>query len=202
MLVDHNYSYIPTNCTTKHRKRRAILNSSLVLFPGSPSLLNKPLSIFAYHILFWCFCPLYYMFKIITNVKILTNKIKDVKVLHCPYTLVFPISVNKTWRSKSKLSLELDNLWWFYFRFLRTSVLLLTSQLFCESRNKHILIRLGKYTDLINLTAVSVSNTKEHSLLCRCLYNICNCKVVWEREVLFGCLGAYSASLCSQKLWT
>lgn len=33
------------------------------------------------------------MFKRITNVKILTNKIKDVKVLHCPYTLVFPISV-------------------------------------------------------------------------------------------------------------
>ena len=139
--------------------------------------LIKPLSAFAYHILFWCFSPLYFMLKRITSMKILTNKIKDVKILHCPYTLVFPICVNKTWRSKSKLSLELDNLWWlwFYFRFLRTSVLLLTSQLFCESRNKHILIRLGKYTDLINLTAVSVTNTKEHRLLCRCLDNVCNC---------------------------
>lgn len=33
-------------------------------------------------------------------------------------------------------------------------------QLFCESRNKHILIRVGKYTDFINLTAASVTNPK------------------------------------------
>lgn len=46
------------------------------------------------------------------------------------------------------------------FWVFRTSVSGLTSQLFYESRNKHILIRLGQYTDLINLTAVSVTNTK------------------------------------------
>lgn len=73
----------------------------------------------------------------------------------------------------------------------RTPVLILISQLFCESRNKHILIRLGKNTDLINLTAAPVANTKEHSLFVDALKTSA-AKIITRYESgapvqLFGC---------------